>query len=155
MINSSQQSENGQEESPPPASLQHVTQASLRRRISRSESQHIFVTPSTQPAASRRITRSTVNHDSNSLIVMDLPLEAVHPTTISNSNRTFPTRRSNRIANNRAETDQDNSSIQHITPSSSIRTRRARNSTRRRPRFQQSIQKNMMSKNHISLDTFD
>ena len=64
MINSSQQSENGQEESPPP-SLQHVTQASLRRRtISRSESQRIFVTPSTQPAASRRrITRSTVNHD--------------------------------------------------------------------------------------------
>ena len=63
MINSSQQSENGQEESPPPA-LQHVTQASLRRRISRSESQRIFVTPSTQPAASRRrITRSTVNHN--------------------------------------------------------------------------------------------
>ena len=52
MINSSQQSENGQEESPPPA-LEHDTQASLRRRISRSESHRIFVTPSTLPATTR------------------------------------------------------------------------------------------------------
>ena len=127
MMNSSQQIENGQEESPPPA-LEHDTQASLRRRISHSESHRIFVTPSTQPATARsRRTRSTVNHDIHSPIVMDLPLvEAVHATT--NSNRMFPTRRSNRIANNRAPgTDFGNSSIQRITPSSSIRTRRARN----------------------------
>ena len=72
MMNSSQQIENGQEESPPPA-LEHDTQASLRRRISRSESHRIFVTPSTQPATARsRRTRSNLNHDINSPIMMDL-----------------------------------------------------------------------------------